>query len=398
MLVLDIIQILLLLIVGTLIGYQTFLGILAFYVRQKTEFDTIQKRKFALVIPAHNEEKMIAKTIFSINGIIYPRSDYEVFVIADNCTDRTAKISRELGAIVLERENFTQRGKGYALRWGFDRIFNEYDRFDAIIVLDSDSLISGNYMDVMNYYLENGSRVIQSSDLVLPQPGNWSSEATRIGFLLFNYVKPLGRKLLRLNTNLKGNGMCFASEVLKTYPWQSWALTEDLEYSLMLLLKGEKIDFAPEAYVWAQMPLKASNAKSQRSRWEMGRKHISRMYAGTFFKEAFKRRSIVFLDTFIDLITPPFVNIMFIVLMLLALNVVYWLIDPSEYLFTLLWGGVATLGIIHLFLGLLLVKADKNFYRSLLYIPIYALWKVKGLVNSIFTDNQIHWIRTYRDN
>jgi len=397
MLLLDAIQIVLLLIVGTLIGYQTFLGLIAFYVRQKTQFDTSYKRKFALVIPAYNEEKMIAKTIYSINGIIYPRSNYEVFVIADNCTDRTAKIAKDLGAIVLERHNNVQRGKGFALRWGFDKIFNEYDRFDAIIVLDSDSLVSGNFMEVMNYYLENGSRVIQSSDLVLPQHGNWSSEATRIGFLLFNYVKPLGRKLLRLNINLKGNGMCFASDVLKKYPWQSWALTEDLEYSLMLLLKGEKIDFAPEGFVWAQMPLKASNAESQRSRWEMGRKYISKRYAGIFLKESFKRRSFSFLDTFIDLITPPFVNTMFIVLLFIVLNSVYWLIDPSKYFFSLLWGGVAILGFMHLFLGLILVKADKNFYKSLLYIPIYALWKIKGFVNSLFTGNQIHWIRTYRD-
>ena len=78
MLLLDVIQVVLLLIVGTLIGYQTFLGLLAFYVRQKTQFDTSYKRKFALVIPAYNEEKMIAKTIYSINGIIYPRSGMEL--------------------------------------------------------------------------------------------------------------------------------------------------------------------------------------------------------------------------------------------------------------------------------------------------------------------------------
>jgi len=230
----EIIFIALFVIAAPLLGYQLLLSLLAHNSEKLTSFETEKNRKFAIVVPAHNEGKIIAKTIYSLSGLIYPKKNFEVFVVADNCTDNTAQVSRSLGTTVLERTNKDKTGKGYALRWAFDKILAKNDAFDAIIVVDADSLISGNYLEVMNYYLEQGSRVIQSSDLVLPNPGNWSIEATRIGFLLYNYVKPLGRKVLNFNMGLRGNGMCFSSEVLKEVPWKAWSLIEDVEYGLIL--------------------------------------------------------------------------------------------------------------------------------------------------------------------
>lgn len=103
MIIVDIIQILLIVLIGPIILYQTFLGIVAFRTKLIKEFDKNNETTFAIIIPAHNEEKMIAKTIYSINGIIYPHTKYDVFVIADNCSDNTAQISRHLGVNVLER-------------------------------------------------------------------------------------------------------------------------------------------------------------------------------------------------------------------------------------------------------------------------------------------------------
>jgi 1,2-diacylglycerol 3-beta-glucosyltransferase len=320
---LEIIFFTLFILTAPLLGYQFLLGLLALRAKKITSFETQKFRKFAIVVPAHNEEKMIAKTIYSLSGLIYPKRNYEVFVIADNCTDDTAKVAGSLGVTVIERSNKDKTGKGYALRWAFDHILAKQDAFDAIIVVDADSLISGNYLEVMNYYLEQGSRVIQSSDLVLPDPGNWSVEATRIGFLLYNYVKPLGRKVLKLNMGLRGNGMCFSADILREVPWKAWSLIEDVEYGLILLLKGEKIDFAPEATVLAQMPVEPKNAESQRSRWEIGRFGIIKTYTTRFLAKAIKKRSVSYFDVFLDLITPPFVNIMLMTTAILFLAILY---------------------------------------------------------------------------
>ncbi len=395
--IIEIILSILLLLFGVIIIYQVILTLFSLRVKAKETVDTGIKRKFAIVVPAHNEEQIIAKTVYSLFALIYPRKLYDVVVVADNCTDNTASVARGLGALVYERSNQEKQGKGYALRWIFDRLLNSEVDYDAFIVIDSDSLVSGNYLEVMNDYLDRGSRVIQSRDLVLPKPGNWSIEATRIGFMLFNYVKPLGRKSLNLNIGLRGNGMCFSTEVLKKFPWQAWSLTEDVEYGLQLMQKGIKIDFAPEATVWAQMPVQSSNAVSQRSRWEIGRRQITRQYAGYFLKSAIRNRSFMHLDIFIELMTPPFVNTMLYVGLLSILSFLLWLTGIISILFTWLWAGLAIAGLIYLFLGLYSAGADRSMYRSVFYIPIYIFWKLKVYLSRVHPEREVKWIRTTRD-
>ncbi len=384
-------------VIAPLVGYQFILSLLALNAKIHTRFKSDSNRNFALVVPAHNEEKIISKTIYSLTGLVYPKNNYDIFVIADNCTDNTASLARSLGVTVLERTNPKNRGKGYALRWAFDLILGYQESYDAIIVVDADSLISGNYLEVMNFYLDKGSNVIQSSDLVLPEPGNWSIEATRIGFLLHNYVKPLGRKVLNLHMGLRGNGMCFRSEVLKDVPWNAWSLTEDLEYGLILLLNGIKIDFAPEATVFAQMPVEAKNAESQRSRWELGRLQIIRMYTTKFLAESYKKRSTAFFDVFIDLITPPFVNMMLMVMVSLLAVYGLWLFGFVETFLLLLWGLLALIGIAYFFVGMYVAGADKDLYKSLLHLPVYIFWKVKVYINAFKKGKEVNWVKTERD-
>lgn len=397
MIVLNILQWFLFAVLGLFLGYQLMLTFFALFTKQIKDFTTTRKMRFAVIIPAYNEEKVISKTLYSLSGLIYPKKLYDLIVVADNCTDNTAKIAKSLGAIVLERKNLEERGKGYALRWAFDQIINGSQEYDAIVVFDSDSLASGNFLEVMNYYLENGKEVIQSSDLVIPQPGRWSSETTRIGFLLTNYVKPLGRKMLGFHMGLRGNGMCFSINHLQNHPWQAWSLTEDLEYGLRLLLEDVDIHFASETCVWAQMPVHAVNAESQRQRWEMGRYEIMRKYTFPFLKKTIRRGSLKYLDVLIDLITPPFVNMFLIVLIMITLNALLGYFEVMQVNFLLMWSVLAFIGLVQLFGGLFVARADKNLYKSLFYIPIYILWKFKVYIKALFVGKQATWIRTTRD-
>jgi cellulose synthase/poly-beta-1,6-N-acetylglucosamine synthase-like glycosyltransferase len=397
MIIFKIIEYFLIVIGGGLIGYQFVLSLLSLGARDIKDFKTKQTRKFVIVIPAHNEEEVLARTLYSLFAVIYPRNLYEVVVVADNCTDRTADIALDLGTIVLERLNRTQQGKGYALRWAFDQILEWDEDFDAVIVLDSDSLISGNFLEVMNYYLENGNKVIQSSDLVLPQPGVQSSETTRIGFLLVNYVKPLGRRVLGLDIGLRGNGMCFAADVLRNYPWQAWSLTEDLEYGLHLKLEGIRITFAPEANIWAQMPAKAEHAESQRARWEMGRYPVIKKYAGKFLNRFFRKGSFRYFDTFIELITPPLVNLLFFAVLMVIFSLILWAFGALPPLFIWIWLGFVGLGGLYLFTGMIAAGADKKMYKAVLYIPWYVFWKLKVYATKFINGIDKQWIRTTRN-
>lgn len=392
-----IIQYILVIAGGGLVAYQLLLSIFALFAKTSTSFTAERNRKFVIVIPAHNEEQVIAKTLYSLFGMVYQRNLYDLVVVADNCTDNTAKIARKLGAKVLERTNDEKRGKGYALRWGFDQILEWEENYEAVVVLDSDSLISGNFLEVMNYYLEKGSKVIQSSDLVIPQPGAWSSESIRIGFLLYNYVKPMGRKLLGFDMGLRGNGMCFSADILKEHPWKAWSLTEDVEYGLSLLMKGIKIDFAPEANIWAQMPVKAENAESQRTRWEMGRYPIIKKYAPGLLKRFITKASFKYFDAFIELITPPLVNLLLFVVSMLVLNFSLWLFGLLPLTFSWIWLAITMMGVLYLFVGLIAAGADKQMYKSIFYIPLYVLWKLKVYVIAGAKGKDQNWVRTTRE-
>jgi len=397
MIVFEILFLTFFILLAPLVGYQFFLSLLSLFAKKRTQFASETNHKFAFIVPAHNEENIISKTIYSLSGLVYPKKNYDVFVIADNCTDQTAQIARTLGTTVLERTNPDQKGKGYALRWAFDKVLAHEKGYDAIIVVDADSLVSGNFLEVMNDYLSRGRRVIQCSDLVLPEPGNWSVEATRIGFLLYNYVKPLGRKVLGLNMGLRGNGMCFSADVLREIPWQAWSLTEDVEYGLVLLLKGVGIDFAPEAVVHAQMPVEASNAETQRSRWEIGRFQIIRSYTPKFLYKAISKRSFAHFDVFVELITPPFVNMMLMITVIFGAGFVLWLLALLPAVHVLLWGLLLSAGFCYLFVGLFAGGADMSLYRSLLKIPRYVVWKLKVYVRALVNGKEENWIRTIRD-
>lgn len=395
--VLHITNVLLLLLCGGLFAYLMLLSILALIGRERKIDIRSPRHTFAFIVPAHDEELVIEKTLKSLFEVEYPREKYAVVVVADNCTDRTAEIAQQVGAEVYERRDTSRRGKGYALRWIFDIVLRDPPRYDAYVVIDADSTVSKNFLLVMNTYLENGARVIQSADLVAGQD-SWSSEVTRFGFVLYNYVRPLGRKVLGCSAGLRGNGMCFAADVLKQNAWQAYSLTEDLEFGLRLLLKGVVTEFAPEATVLATMPLHARNAQTQRARWEGGRYPVVIEYGSQLLRSAIQLRSYKQLDAFIDLITPPLVNLTAFSVIALAMNIVLAFAGLREAtLYVPWWVFTCWLGVAHVLIGLFAAGSDKTLFRALLFVPQYVVWKIGLYTRIVFSGRRKLWIRTTRE-
>jgi cellulose synthase/poly-beta-1,6-N-acetylglucosamine synthase-like glycosyltransferase len=380
------------------LGYLLLLTLLASLAAKRTAFDTRAIRRFAVVIPAHNEAQGISETIRSIVQVEYPHDRFDAIVIADNCTDETASSAGRAGAGVLERNEPALRGKGHALRWGFDRLFAGEKAYDAFIVVDADSIVSANYLAVMNWYLEHGSRVVQSSDLVDPGNDAWNAQMTRTGFLLYNYVRPLGRKVLGGSAGLRGNGMCFSAQVLKDFPWNAFSITEDLEYGVNLHLRGIQVTFAPEATVFAVMPRDPKNAEGQRARWEGGRFALIRRFAWPLLKGALRQGSLASLDAFFDLVTPALVNLIGFVFVagLMTLSLACLGI-ASMRAYGVLWIAAAGMGFVHLIAGLRIASADRSLYRALLQLPRYALWKMSVYARMPGRWTKDVWTRTTRE-
>jgi 1,2-diacylglycerol 3-beta-glucosyltransferase len=392
------VEIALIAVFGFFLLHLALLSVLALTVRKCKIIEGLRFQKMAVIVPAHNEESNIERTIRSLVAIDYPHEYFDVIVVADNCTDRTADVARKAGATVHERHIPELRGKGYALNWCFARILSEEPSYDAMAVVDADSIVSSNFLSVMNHYLERGAVAIQCSDMVEPAATAWSSEVTRVGFALYNYVRPLGRRVIGCSAGLRGNGMCFAASTLRSVPWEAYSQAEDLEYGLELLLNGVTVVFAPEATVLSPMPQNVENAESQRARWEAGRLPLIRRYAGRLLLTGFRQLSFRPIDGSIDLVTPPLLNLLVLVLLLLFLSLLVWAAGVAEAgPFVVAWLALIGLAGIHVMVGLVAAGANNHLYKALAYIPRYALWKIALYGKLLRRGHTGTWVRTTRD-
>ncbi|MBY6799620.1 glycosyltransferase [Clostridium botulinum] len=282
------------------------------------------KKKFALVIAAHNEEMVIGKIIESLEALDYPKNLYDIFIIADNCTDNTAKIAKTYdGVYVCERNVPDKRGKGYALEWMFSKLFNMDKDYDAIAIFDADNLVSKNFLKEMNYKMLKGYKVVQGYIDSKNPNDSWITGSYSIAFWTANRLFQLARANLGLSNQIGGTGFCMDSETLKELGWGATCLTEDLEFTCKLVLNGHKVGWAHNARVYDEKPLTLKQSWNQRKRWMQGFADVSSRFFTKLIKKAFKERSFVALDCALYTVQP-------FVTLLLALSAILTLIQNNS--------------------------------------------------------------------
>lgn len=398
-LVVTILQAPLLLLALGLSFYLLVLTIVPLVISAGSKTRPDSRKKFAIIIPAHNEEKVIEKTLRSVFRVDYPKELYDVIVVADNCTDQTAKIALECGAIVFQRVDMARRGKGYALNWITPQVLERLPApgYDACVFMDADSIMMPEFLEEMNRSLHEGHRVIQSSDLVLDNSTSWRVQLILIAFALQNYVRLLGKSRLGLSVLLKGNGMCFDAAVLRTVKWDESSLGEDLDMGVDLIRRGTKIHFNPDAVVYALMPEQASSATTQRIRWEGGRFASLRQRVPTLLREAWNKKSIDLFEAAVDAAFPPLAVLLFGAGAFVAINALF-IATGIMTRDLMLWGWIAVLLILalHCVLGLIVARVRLRNLVALLYVPRYLLWKLRVYFSMFLGKTQKGWIRTER--
>lgn len=237
------------------------------------------QKKFALVVAAHNEEMVIGNIIDSMNGLDYPRDMYDVYVVADNCSDRTAKIADIHGAIVCERYDEAHKGKGYALEWIFQKLFSMDKKYDSVAIFDADNLVSRNFLKWMNERLCQGYKVVQGFLDSKNPYDSWITASYSIAFWTTNRMFQLAKSNLGLSSQISGTGFCMDMDILKRLGWGATCLTEDLEFSCKLIMNGLKVGWAHEAVVYDEKPITLKQSWKQRKRWMQGFTDV----AGRFF-------------------------------------------------------------------------------------------------------------------
>ena len=265
-------------------SYQ-FAYILVPYLKKEKPHKPAELHRYAVLISARNEELVIGNLLDSISAQDYPSSLVRVFVVADNCTDKTAKVARAHGAIVYERFNDKLVGKGYALEYLLDRIGEEYgDVFDAYMVFDADNLLSEDYISRMNETFSDGYRIITSYRNSKNYGDNWISAGYALWFL--REAQYLNNARMRLGSScaVSGTGFLFSDGVLEACGgWNFFLLTEDIEFTIDNVVRGEKVGYAAGAVLYDEQPTSFAQSWRQRMRWSKGYLQVFRKYASELF-------------------------------------------------------------------------------------------------------------------
>ena len=281
-------------------SYQFVYMFVAFKAKKnfKTGTQNFPQKKYAVIIAARNEELVIGHLIKSIKNQKYPKELLDVFVIADNCTDQTARVARQAGAIVRERFNTDQIGKGYALDFMIKIIEKEYSssKYEGYFVFDADNLLDENYIAEMNKTFNKGYRVITSYRNSKNYDQNWISAGYALWFLHEAEYLNLPRMTLNSSCAISGTGFLVHAELIKDNGgWIHHLLTEDIEFSVSQIIKGEKIGYCKSAMFYDEQPVTLNQSWHQRLRWAKGFYQVFAKYGrdlvGSIFREKHNRFS-----------------------------------------------------------------------------------------------------------
>ena len=229
-----------------------------------------KQNRFMAIIPAHNEEKVVGNLIASLKRQNYPKELYDIYVIADNCTDNTAKVAKEAGAIVYERFDEEHKTKGYALNWFLKQKIEENAPYDAFCIFDADNSVDENFIKNMNKKLCQGEEVVQGYRDIKNPTDSWITAGYAIFYWTMNRFYHLARYNLGLSPLINGTGFMVKFDIIKPTGWDTNTLTEDIEFSLKTIISGKKLGWATDAIVYDEQPVGFKQSWSQRSRWTVG--------------------------------------------------------------------------------------------------------------------------------
>ena len=250
-----------------LIGsYYTVIGFFSLFGRKHNKSKP-GRMHFAAVIPAHNEADVISGLISSIRRCSYPQELISIFVIADECTDSTAALSRKLGARIISRPISTC--KGDALSEAFSVILTE-KAYDAVAVFDADNLVDSEFFSVMNERLTSGDKAVQGYVDSKNSDSSWVSYAHSVWYWITNRLMQTGRAVLGIGCVLDGTGFVLSTELLAKVRWKTVTFAEDAEYTCILAENGIRVDYAEDAVVFDEKPRTLRESARQRRRWTQG--------------------------------------------------------------------------------------------------------------------------------
>jgi cellulose synthase/poly-beta-1,6-N-acetylglucosamine synthase-like glycosyltransferase len=260
------------------------------------------RQRVAVLVPAHNESAGIIPTLGDLKKQL--RTGDRLLVIADNCADDTAAVAAAAGAEIIERNEPTKHGKGYALDFGIKHL--GLDPPAIVIVVDADCRLAQDAIDQLAIACTATTRPLQALYLMIaPQDSPINSRIAEFAWRIKNWVRPLGLNGLNLPCQLMGTGMAFPWTTIQSVDLASGSIVEDLKLGLDLTQLGSPPIFCSSARVTSQFPSSVAGAASQRRRWEEGHIKMILSTAHRYIYRAVEHKNVPLLALALDMVIPP---------------------------------------------------------------------------------------------
>lgn len=355
-----------------------------------TTAQTTTRRRIGILVPAHNENLTIERTIKSLLDAIAYNANYndvmiDIHIIADNCSDNTAELARQFSVTVMERSHEQLRGKGAALQWAMAKIHD--DAYDYTMIIDADSIVNSEYFYTLNQALgQDECEVVQTRYEAL---ANDHSSIKRLAMLGFNVLRARGRVRLGGSAGIMGNGFIVSKAALAKVPFRANSIVEDLEYHMRLVEADITVRFCDGARIYGEMPTDDTASDVQSSRWEGGRLGVLKAMWWSLLKQSCSgifKKELHALDALLDLMLLP---IGYMVMVLLV-----GLVFPYTQ-------ATALLGFIAIGIYVLGAAACGNGVSELTVLkklPVFLFKKIARIPALIASSSSTtHWKRTPRD-
>ena len=388
---LTVLAVVLLLPTGVLLG-QVLAALLPARCHVAPAVPTGPPAQLAVLVPAHDEAAGIATTLGAIRAQL--ASHDRLLVVADNCSDDTARVAAAAGAEVIERVDAVRRGKGYALDFGIRHL--EAAPPAIVVIVDADCELHAGCLEQLARLCAQEARPVQALNLMRALPGaGLNTRVAEFAWVLKNQVRPLGYRRLGLPCQLMGTGMAFPWQLIRTAPLASGHIVEDLHLGLDLAAAGAPPMFCPEALVTSWFPSHAQGIADQRARWEQGHVGAILHEGPRALWRSLTRRRPALAAMALDLCVPP---LTILVLLLLGQAVVDAIFSASGGARTPLWLALAALAMVMLAIAVAWVRFGRHILSlgELFGAALYVLGKLP-LYARFFRRGKREWVRARRD-
>lgn len=344
--------------------------------------------RLAIVIPAHNEQAVIGRTVKHLLAQRYPPALFDVHVVADHCEDDSANVARRAGAEVHVRHDEPRGRKGFALSWALQRLLADARHYDAFVIFDADSLPAPDCLAELQRKLTQGVRCVQGRHVIANPSASLFAAVADVDMRLNNRIRNQAKANLRLSARLMGDAMCFHRTVLTDYPWiGAESLTEDRDYGIYLVTQGERIAFAADAVSQGQSTTSWRNATPQRMRWYGGAFALQKRYVVPLAIRSIGKLDVDAFDKLLELTLPSFSTIAVLAPLVATFRM---LTQDRPVIGGAFWGASWLFPLV----GLMVERAPSSAYRALLIGPVYILWRFWIGLRVRLRRAPIDWVRT----